>query len=188
MNSRSYRWLIVSALLVTASGAWAQCDLGFGAQNIATLKQQAVHGKAEAQCSLGLMYEMGEGLPQDYAQAAFWFRKAAEQGDPYAQWKLGNLYSDGKGVPQGATQEALWYRKAAEQGDARAQVMLGASYHDGDGVPQDYTQAVFCVRPAWARSYGCESRRKLVTVNEVKRNCMRVTECGEEAWIETAGR
>ena len=44
------------------------------------------------------------------------------------------------------------------------------------------------VRPAWARSYGCESRRKLVTVNEVKRNCMRVTECGEEAWIETAGR
>ena len=48
--------------------------------------------------------------------------------------------------------------------------------------------SLFCVRPAWARSYGCESRRKLVTVNEVKRNCMRVTECGEEAWIETAGR
>ena len=49
-------------------------------------------------------------------------------------------------------------------------------------------RAVGWVRPAWARSYGCESRRKLVTVNEVKRNCMRVTECGEEAWIEAAGR
>lgn len=40
------------------------------------------------------------------------------------------------------------------------------------------------VRPAWAYSYGCKSRRKLITANEneVKRNCMRVTECGKEAW------
>jgi hypothetical protein len=26
----------------------------------------------------------------------------------------------------------------------------------------------------------------LITANEAKRNCMRVTECGEEAWSETA--
>jgi hypothetical protein len=44
------------------------------------------------------------------------------------------------------------------------------------------------VRPAWAHSYGCKSRHKLVTVSEVKRNCMRATDCGEEAWIEAAGR
>ena len=37
------------------------------------------------------------------------------------------------------------------------------------------------VRPAWAQSCGCESRRKLTTANEVKRNCTRATECGEEA-------
>ncbi|WP_322059095.1 hypothetical protein [Paraburkholderia sp. J63] len=40
----------------------------------------------------------------------------------------------------------------------------------------------FAVRPAWAPSCGCKSRHKLVTANEVKRNCMRATECGEEAW------
>jgi hypothetical protein len=44
------------------------------------------------------------------------------------------------------------------------------------------------VRPAWAHSYGCKSRRELVTTSEAKRNCMRVTECGEEAWSEAAGR
>ena len=38
------------------------------------------------------------------------------------------------------------------------------------------------MRPAWAQSYGCKSRRKLITTSEVKRNCMRVTECGKEAW------
>ena len=38
------------------------------------------------------------------------------------------------------------------------------------------------VRPAWAHTCGCKSRCELVTVSEVKRNCMRVTDCGEEAW------
>jgi len=38
------------------------------------------------------------------------------------------------------------------------------------------------VRPAWAQSYGCKSRRELITTSEAKRNCMRATECGEEAW------
>jgi hypothetical protein len=42
--------------------------------------------------------------------------------------------------------------------------------------------ALFHVRPAWAHSCGCKSRRKLITANEAKRNCMRATECGEEAW------
>ena len=37
------------------------------------------------------------------------------------------------------------------------------------------------VRPAWAHACGCKSRCKLVTVSKVKRNCMRATECGEEA-------
>ena len=37
------------------------------------------------------------------------------------------------------------------------------------------------VRPAWAHSWRCKSCRELVTVSEVKRNCMRVTDCGKEA-------
>jgi hypothetical protein len=27
------------------------------------------------------------------------------------------------------------------------------------------------VRPAWAHTCGCKSRRELITTNEVKRNC-----------------
>ena len=38
------------------------------------------------------------------------------------------------------------------------------------------------MRPAWAHSCGCKSRRKLITANEVKRNCVRATERGKEAW------
>jgi len=38
------------------------------------------------------------------------------------------------------------------------------------------------VRPARAHSCGWKSRHELITASEAKRNCMRVTECGEEAW------
>jgi hypothetical protein len=32
------------------------------------------------------------------------------------------------------------------------------------------------------QTYGLNFRRKLITVSEVKRNCMRATDCGKEAW------
>ena len=38
------------------------------------------------------------------------------------------------------------------------------------------------VRPAYAHSCGREPRCELVTVSKVKRNCVRVTERGKEAW------
>ena len=43
-------------------------------------------------------------------------------------------------------------------------------------------RALCFVRPAWAHTCGCKSRCELVTVSKVKRNCVRVTERGKEAW------
>lgn len=44
------------------------------------------------------------------------------------------------------------------------------------------------VRPAWALSCGCESRREEVILIEANRNCARATERGKEAGSEAAGR
>jgi hypothetical protein len=44
------------------------------------------------------------------------------------------------------------------------------------------------VRPAWALSCGCKSRRKETILIEANRNCRRVTNCGEEAGSEIASR
>jgi len=38
------------------------------------------------------MYEQGIGLPRDPAEAAHWYRRAADQGNPLAQNNLGVLY------------------------------------------------------------------------------------------------
>ena len=69
---------------------------------------------------MGNSYYYGQGVSQDYNEAAKWYRKAAEQGYEKAQYNLGNSYYYGRGVSQDYNEAAKWYRKAAEQGDADA--------------------------------------------------------------------
>jgi TPR repeat protein len=49
------------------------------------------------------MYANGQGVPQDYAEAVKWFRKAAEQGNAMAQYNLGIAYANGQGVSRDDT-------------------------------------------------------------------------------------
>lgn len=109
----------------------------------ATVREAAQRGDASAQVRLGSLYEFGNGVPQDDAQAVVWYRKAAEQGNVNGQWALGCQYENGHGVPLDYAEAALWYRKAAEQGDAGAQQGLGGLYEFGHGVQQDYVEAYF---------------------------------------------
>ncbi len=111
--------------------------------NVASSRKAAEPGDAKAQYKLGRSYYNGQGVPQDYAQAANWFRKGAERGYAPAQNGLGASYYLGRGVPQDDAQAAAWWRKAAEQGYADTQYKLGALYVNGRGVPQDYVEAYF---------------------------------------------
>ncbi len=104
------------------------------------------------------MYDNGRGVPQDYAEAAGWWRKAAEQGYAKAQNALGIMYENGQGVPQDDGKAVKWYRKAAEQGDGKAQLNIGFMYGKGQGVPQDYTQAHMWYNLAASRSPPGETR------------------------------
>jgi TPR repeat protein len=103
----------------------------------------AQDGNAKAQRNLGLMYEIGRGVPKDYQQAIVWYRKAADQGDAFAQFNLGLMYHNGDGVPRDYQQAMVWYRKAADQGDTDAQVNLGVMYGKGQGGHKDVQQAYF---------------------------------------------
>jgi TPR repeat protein len=68
----------------------------------------AKQGDARAQTTLGWMYFIGEGVPQDYARAFSWYHLVAKQGDASAQYNLGVMYSKGQGVPQDYTQALSW--------------------------------------------------------------------------------
>ena len=76
----------------------------------------AEQGNADVQRNIGLMYQNGDGVVQDYVEALKWWRLAAEQGNVDAQASLGTSYSIGNGVTQDYAEAFKWYRLAAAQG------------------------------------------------------------------------
>jgi len=73
------------------------------------LRQYAEKGHAPAQYFLGDIYYRGEAVPQDYAEAAKWFRLSADQGNIQAQYYLGKMYFLGQGVPQDYVRAHMWF-------------------------------------------------------------------------------
>ena len=120
--------------------------------DVATTRQQAEQGAANAQNDLGVMYYNGEGVPQDYVEAVRWYRLAADQGFAAAQLNLGVMYDRGGGVPQDYVEAVRWYRLAVDQGLVAAQYNLGFMYDRGRGVPLDYVEALRWVNLAAARA------------------------------------
>ena len=60
-----------------------------GPQELSRLQASADAGDAKAQTALGTAYQEGNGVFQNDALAAKWFRKAADQGDANTENKLG---------------------------------------------------------------------------------------------------
>jgi TPR repeat protein len=125
------------------------------ADDIETLRKAAEAGDAAAQFKLGVMYDNGNGVAEDFAEALKWYRKAAEQGHAVAQNNLGEMYYNGKGVPEDNAEAFKWFRKAAEQRHAFAQFALGLG-----GVPQDDVAAYawYSVAAASGHDKGRENR------------------------------
>jgi len=101
----------------------------------------AKHGSENSMSNLGIFYEKGEVVPQDYAKAREWFEKAAAKSEAIAMVSLGILYENGYGVAQDYAKAREWYEKAADKGNADAMNNLGTFYKNGDGVAQDYAKA-----------------------------------------------
>ena len=62
------------------------------AADFATTKLKAEQGHADAQYRLALMYDYGENIDQDYAQAFKWYQKSANQWYEKAQYNLGWMF------------------------------------------------------------------------------------------------
>ncbi|CAK0750683.1 conserved hypothetical protein [uncultured Gammaproteobacteria bacterium] len=116
---------------------------------VTRLRQAAEAGNAKAQVALGRFYARGRGgQEQNFAEAAKWFQKAADQGEPLGFVGLGQLHRSGRGLPQDPAKAAEWFRKAAERGNPQGQTALGQLYRSGQGVPRDFQQAMNYFRQA----------------------------------------
>ena len=81
------------------------------------------------------------GPDKDYAEAAKWLTRAAEQGEHSSYLPLGWLYEDGRGVPQSYAQAFKWYTRLAELGATDSQYNLAQMHLLGRGTPQDFIKA-----------------------------------------------
>ncbi|HUW49565.1 MAG TPA: tetratricopeptide repeat protein [Sulfuricella sp.] len=107
------------------------------------LKSAAESGTVAAGSVLGALYGIGSPtLRKNGAEAAKWFRKAAEQGDSQARFGLGVMYANGNAVPQDFAAAMKYFHLAAEQGDCAPCFYLGLFYENGLGTAKNYAEAV----------------------------------------------
>ena len=94
-------------------------------QAVTQLEGLASKGDAAAQYSLGMRYNLGDGVKQDYPEAALWFTRAADQGHVRAQSALGDYYNYGRGVPTDVSKAYFWSYLAFAGGDEVSKLRLG---------------------------------------------------------------
>lgn len=77
------------------------------------------------------------GDDPDYAVAADYYRRAAEQGDAPAQDMLSWMLLEGEVMPADPAAAKVWAEKAAGAGIASSMTRLGMLYHNAVGVERD---------------------------------------------------
>ncbi len=119
---------------------------------LARIRREAEAGSPSAQRELGLRYQKGQGVTQDYQAALTWYRQAAKQGYDVAQNDLGYLFGNGVGVPKDLAKARHWYGKAAAQGNAVAAQNLkaiGAAPEAACPDPIRTRQGLASAHPGW---------------------------------------
>ena len=114
-------------------------------------------GDGRAARLLGVMYDSGEGVPQDRGQALRWYERAAELGDAAGMFNVAVSYDGGTGVPRDGATAARWYARAAARHFGRAEYNLALMYETGDGVRHDPAAASRLFRAA--ASHGIAAAR-----------------------------
>src|SRR2546430_4921803 len=81
----------------TSLGASGTRDSTRDSMEVARVRAAAEKGDATAQHDLGVRYFTGNGVDEDFGQAAAWMQKAANQGFAPAEYDLGEMYRIGLG-------------------------------------------------------------------------------------------
>ena len=82
-------------------------------------------GSPLAANNVGQAYMVGEGAPQDYAEAIKWVQRAADGGDSNAMLNLSVLYHQGWGTKADDAEAIKWLRRAADAENAEAMQRMG---------------------------------------------------------------
>jgi hypothetical protein len=109
-------------------------------------------GDPDAQLSLGMMYQRGNGVPGSLADAFKWFQKASDGGSIRATNYLAWAYANGDGVKRDGAAAIKLFHKSATSGNAQGEYGLGMMYANGTGAMRSDSLAVVWFRKAAAQN------------------------------------
>ena len=117
---------------------------------VATCTKEAESGGASAQRLLGLMYDKGNGVSENPAEAVKWYRRAAAS-DVEGQFLLSHMLEIGRGIARNEAEAVVFLRDAASGGWLRAQQLLAYRLENGAGIRKNETEAALWYRRAAER-------------------------------------
>ena len=106
-------------------------------KDVAMLRRAAEGGFARAQASMGFRMKENE----QWAEAARWFRRSAEQGDPSGRTEFALRLYRGQGVARDRRRAFQLMLQAARSGDSTAQFNVGVLYKRGGGTARNVAKA-----------------------------------------------
>lgn len=127
---------------------------------LAAWEQAAEAGHPEALFNIGVLHELGEGVPKDNAKALAWFERAAAKqaknaAAAVARVKVNVTFERAYVAYQekNFTAAAAAWTEAAAAGSAGAMYNLGVLHEKGEGVPFDLPLAMTWFEKAAANGY-----------------------------------
>ena len=132
------RALLIAVLLSMSLCSYATEPNELLSSEFVSTFKKAQQGDAEAQCNLGVMYDKGHGVAQDWKEAVKWYQKAAEQGSAESQYALGVMYEKGFGGIEDYVEAYKWCLLAE---GVRTDITEIKSSLEGKMIPEQIAEA-----------------------------------------------
>ncbi|MCG6202660.1 tetratricopeptide repeat protein [Psychromonas antarctica] len=153
----------VSDELTKARTAYIDEDYGTAMKIWKELSEQEI---PESLWGVGILYESGYGVKQNFKTAKEWFTKAEKHNYAPAQHSLGLIYYFGYGVKVNKQKALEYYIKSAEQNFSPAMYLLGIEYEEGVLIKQDIKKAESLFRESLELGYQ-ESEKALLRIQGI---------------------
>lgn len=123
-------------------------------------EKAANQGHAAAQTNLGVMYELGQGVKEDFRQAVMWTEKAARQGHAMAACNLAWYYTNDVVLEKDLSKAAIWFHMSGQKDHKKAQNRLVTIHKHGIGINKSLTWATY-----WLLRYSLSDDRRKLTIS-----------------------
>ena len=146
---KAYYWYREAAVREDKTGIFNCANLMFWGRGVEKNRNRAFRiyswlfrrGYPGCAYPLGICYEDGDAVEQDYEKARYYYRMGALEDSRYCYDELGLMYLMGLGVEKDPELAMEYFLRAVELGSGPAAGHIGHMYEAGDGLEQDPEKA-----------------------------------------------